>query len=146
MSAIDRIVDLAKKRGFTQAAVERAVGLSENRISKWKNGDGEPTLRQAARIAVLLGTTVDYLANEAAKESLAINELTAEERLIIDLLRGVRDPAALREALREIAALLGRLNGEPTWPEIGLPAGKLTHGQIEEDKKRGKPGGPKKGA
>lgn len=86
---IDKIIELLKLRGFTQSGLERAAGLSENRISKWKSGVGEPSIYEAARIARLLDVSLDELV-DAQKPALPVNDLTEDERLIVTVVRKAR--------------------------------------------------------
>ncbi len=62
---LEKILATMKARGVRQDALERMCGLSENRISKWKNNQGEPTAKQLLRIADVLGLPMRYLADDS---------------------------------------------------------------------------------
>ena len=83
---IEKILELTKLRGFTQGGLERAAGLSANRISKWKGGTGEPSVSEAARIAKLLDVSLDQLVHGEMR-TLTVHELTPEEEVILGLIR-----------------------------------------------------------
>jgi transcriptional regulator with XRE-family HTH domain len=69
MSRIMAKIELARlARDVTQGELERLAGLPANRISKWAGGTGEPTARQAARIARALGVDLDWLCDDAAPD------------------------------------------------------------------------------
>jgi transcriptional regulator with XRE-family HTH domain len=64
MTTIAKICRLLAEKGITQVAMERSVGLAKNRISKWKEGTGEPTARQIWEIARALRVPVEYLLDD----------------------------------------------------------------------------------
>src|SRR5689334_4463054 len=60
---LDKIVELARRRGYTAGRLEEAADLATNRISKWRDRTkqrSEPTARQLWRIARVLGAKIDY--------------------------------------------------------------------------------------
>jgi hypothetical protein len=75
--------------------------LAENRISEWKDGQGEPMLRRAYRMARLLEVPLEHLADDALEEPPAPAELTGDERAILDLYRALGLDRA--EGLRRLA-------------------------------------------
>jgi transcriptional regulator with XRE-family HTH domain len=83
---IDKLEILLREKGLTQAALEKLVGLSENKISKWKQ-KGEPRASEALRMARTLGVPVEYLIDDAMDEPGGEPGLTADERTIVDLFR-----------------------------------------------------------
>lgn len=68
MTMIEKIADLIRARGFTQDEVERRCGLAKNRITKWKEGTGEPTARQALLLADLFGVPFRFLVDDGMAE------------------------------------------------------------------------------
>jgi transcriptional regulator with XRE-family HTH domain len=100
MDAMAKIEKLLGAKRWKQNAFEKAAVLAENRISKWKDGQGEPTLRQAYRMARLLGVPLDYLADDALQEP-SSSGLTDDERAILDLFRALGLDRA--EGLRRLA-------------------------------------------
>ena len=65
---IKKLQRLIEREGTTQAALERKLGLSENRISKWANGKGEPTAAQALRLARHFGLSIESLVDDEIDE------------------------------------------------------------------------------
>jgi transcriptional regulator with XRE-family HTH domain len=64
MKMVEKLEAAIRAKGLTQSSFERAAMLSENRISKWKNNQGEPTASQALRMARMLGVSVEYLIDD----------------------------------------------------------------------------------
>ena len=89
-TTVEKILTLLEQRGWTQGYFESMAGLSANRISKWKNDQGEPTLRQGLRMARLLGVPIEYLADDQADAIEQPPALTADEDAILKLVRALR--------------------------------------------------------
>jgi transcriptional regulator with XRE-family HTH domain len=91
MRILEKILESARRKGVGQLALERAADLPKNRISKWKDGVGEPTAAQALRIARVLGVPVEYLADDAMDEPPAPDVpqdvLDTIHRLTVDVAR-----------------------------------------------------------
>lgn len=85
---VDKIVLLADRKGWNQGEFEALAKLPQARISKWKKGEGEPTARQALRMAHLLGVSVDYLVDDLQEEpSHSFTATTEAERTALDMVR-----------------------------------------------------------
>ena len=50
-----------KRKGLSQEAVAERLGVSRQTVSKWETGETLPDIRQAKRLAVLYGVTLDEL-------------------------------------------------------------------------------------
>ena len=50
-----------KKKGLSQEAVAEKLGVSRQTISKWETDETLPDIRQAKKLAVLYGLTLDEL-------------------------------------------------------------------------------------
>lgn len=59
MSIVDRISELAHSKGMNISGIEKAVGLSNGIIGKWRKQS--PTCDKLKLVADFLGTTIDYL-------------------------------------------------------------------------------------
>lgn len=81
-----KILALLVQKGYSQLGFERAAGLPRNRITKWKSGQGEPSLLEGMRMAHLLGISLDDLV-DAKKVTLPVNDLTEDERFIVTVIR-----------------------------------------------------------
>ena len=53
-------------RGMTPTELGAAVGVSSRTIDRWERGVGEPGATQVARIAQILGSSVDELVNDTS--------------------------------------------------------------------------------
>lgn len=56
----ERIQRLRKAAGYSQNTLAKRLGITRNAIIKWEQGESTPS-RRLAELAVLLGTTSDYL-------------------------------------------------------------------------------------
>lgn len=59
MTLFDRIKEIAKKRGYSIAEVERKANVSTNYMYQWKTRNPNP--ETLAAVAKVLGVSVDYL-------------------------------------------------------------------------------------
>ena len=106
MCNIDRIKNLAKEKGIKIKYICAQLGLAETYLSNVKNGKDRMTNDRLSRIAVMLDTTVDYLADltddptPKKKEPVeALDEMDAE---VLAILHGmsVEDKLELLEYLK----------------------------------------------
>lgn len=94
MKMIEKLVKALADRDLTQRAFEAQCGLSENRISKWKDGTGEPTARQALAMARALGLPLEFLVDDSIDEPEAPTAspgLTVEEYAVLSHFRVQRE-------------------------------------------------------
>lgn len=56
-----RIKETRKERGFTQLQIQMKTGIDQSDYSKIERGLRYPTIEQLIRLAVLFGTSIDYL-------------------------------------------------------------------------------------
>ena len=115
---IAKLEKLLKEKGWTQAAFEAHCLLAENRISRWRGGLGEPTARQAFRMARELGVPVEYLLDDDLTERpRPAPELSSGERSVLNVYRALR--LTEEEAVtRLVAPLAGRPPSPPPPPRI----------------------------
>ena len=64
LSTIDRVLQLAKERGVTQAFICVRLGLARTYLADVKNGKNQLPENRLAIIADLLNTTPEYLKGE----------------------------------------------------------------------------------
>lgn len=57
-----RLKELRKTKGYTQVKMQLLTGIDQSDYSKIENGKRYYTLEQCKRIALALGTSMDYLA------------------------------------------------------------------------------------
>lgn len=56
-----RIKEIRKERGFTQLQVQMKTEIDQSDYSKIERGLRYPTIEQIMRLALLFGTSIDYL-------------------------------------------------------------------------------------
>lgn len=83
MTLLQKIEKLIKDKGLTQETVEQSCGLSHGRISKWKDGVGEPTAKQAWRLAMFLGVAIEYLVNDDIDKPFRVHGLNEDESTVL---------------------------------------------------------------
>ena len=59
----DRLKQLRKQRGITQVKMQMLTGIDQSDYSKIESGRRYYTFEQCRRIALALGTSMDYLAD-----------------------------------------------------------------------------------
>lgn len=59
---MDRLRQLRKQRGITQVKIQMLTGIDQSDYSKIESGKRYYTFEQCRRIALALGTSMDYLA------------------------------------------------------------------------------------
>lgn len=59
---MSRIRELRKKRGYTQVKMQMLTGIDQSAYSKIERGFRYMSFEQCKRIALALGTSMDYLA------------------------------------------------------------------------------------
>ena len=62
VSAMSRLKDLRKERGYTQIKMQMLTGIDQSDYSKIENGKRYFTFEQCVKIAKALNTSMDYLA------------------------------------------------------------------------------------
>jgi transcriptional regulator with XRE-family HTH domain len=120
MTMLEKILMLAARNGLDQYEVEHLAALAPKRITKWKDGTGEPTASQALRLARLFKVPVEWLVDDEAAEEPATSR---QERP-----RTIDEAVALigeREALRRILAGPVATPAEPARFEVQV--GTLNH-------------------
>ena len=96
---VDRICELARNEGLSIAALEKAVGLSNGIIGKWKKQS--PSCDKLKLIADYLNTTIDYLLTGIS------NEIKQNEAEMLEIFRKFDD--------REQVKIIGRME---EWLEV----------------------------
>ncbi len=61
MSLGNNLFKARRKKGLSQEDVADQLGVSRQTISKWETGETLPDIRQAKRLAVLYGLSLDEL-------------------------------------------------------------------------------------
>ena len=113
-----------KQSGMSQEAVAEKLGVSRQTVSKWETDETLPDIRQAKRLAMLYGLTLDELidfdldvqelervvrnTSEEVQQKVDWNKLWAEQYPVLASYRKEVDvdqyAPALRELLRKLSA------------------------------------------
>ena len=113
-----------KQSGMSQEAVAEKLGVSRQTVSKWETDETLPDIRQAKRLALLYGLTLDELidfdldvqelervvrnTSEEVQQKVDWNKLWAEQYPVLASYRQEVDvdqyTPALRELLRKLSA------------------------------------------
>lgn len=118
---VEKLQNLIVDRGLTQTVFEPMAGLPENRISKWAGGQGEPTARQALRMARQLGVSVEYLIDDQLDRDPGAPSvpLSLQDQMILEAYRAF----GFQEAWRRL---------HPTPPEGFVPYRSQTNDDVPE--------------
>ena len=96
MEIIDRILEIAESKGLKQQELESLCALAKGRVSKWKDGSGEPTATQIARIADALHVPVRTLIDGREEPA----NLTPEQRHILTMVESLDYQEAVHRLMR----------------------------------------------
>lgn len=66
----DKLFQLRKKEGLTQAELSEKLGISRQAISKWEMGTAIPDVENMLALSKLFSVSVDYLINETMESEL----------------------------------------------------------------------------
>ncbi len=69
MKYTDRLKALRLERGYTQIKMQMLTGIDQSDYSKIESGKRYYTFEQCRRIAIALGTSMDYLAGLTDEKS-----------------------------------------------------------------------------
>ena len=124
MSLSSSLFQGRKQSGMSQEAVAEKLGVSRQTVSKWETDETLPDIRQAKRLAMLYGLTLDELidfdldvqelervvrnTSEEVQQKVDWNKLWAEQYPVLASYRKEVDvdqyTPALRELLRKLSA------------------------------------------
>ena len=76
MDTVDRIKELAKKRGWSLQKVAEKAGIGINSIYRWNSRT--PSTQSLTKVAKVLDVSTDYLLNGNAEESNKTSDLADE--------------------------------------------------------------------
>jgi transcriptional regulator with XRE-family HTH domain len=102
----DKLDRLIARCGKSQSAIARETGIGQSAISAMTRGSRRPFMDQALRLARAVGTSLDYLADDAQDEPPQSSGLPEDERAVVKLYRALGLDEA--EALRRLSAPLGQ--------------------------------------
>lgn len=110
----EKLNALRKARGLSQVELAEIVGVSGPRFSEWRyrpSEDVEISVAKLRRLAVALGVTLDYLADDTLDEPPP--QLSESEARAVALIRALKLPEAIVLARLAGPQPLRALAGEP---------------------------------
>jgi len=89
MITIENLRIIREKRGYSQLKVAMRINTSQEQISRFENGDREPSLKTLKELTRYLDTNTDYLigitSDDRSVRERDIPNLTKEETQILNL-------------------------------------------------------------
>ena len=82
----NRIKELRLRRKLTQKELAERISKSKAAISSYESDNQVPPVDVLISIAKVLGVSVDYLVGFQAQETYAINDLSSNQKEVIDLI------------------------------------------------------------
>ena len=61
MNLADKIIQLRKKKGWSQEELAEMINVTRQSVSKWESRASMPDLDKIVRLSEIFGVTVDYL-------------------------------------------------------------------------------------
>ncbi len=65
MILADKLIDLRKKRGWSQEELAEQLGVSRQSVSKWESAQSVPDMERVLQLSELFGVTTDYLLKDS---------------------------------------------------------------------------------
>lgn len=104
-----RIAQRRKELGMTQEDLAHAINSHQKQISRYENGQNDPTGEKLVIIARVLNTTTDWLLGETdrpEKPAYITSDLDTDEKLVIQMLRS-KDDVMKKKIIDAIRTLAG---------------------------------------
>lgn len=87
-----RIKDLREDNDLTRAQLAKKLDISERTLSRYENGEYEPTIGILIKLSLMFNVSIDYIAE--IKDDIEINDRSIKgdiERAIEIINRAIRD-------------------------------------------------------
>jgi transcriptional regulator len=87
-----RIKDLREDNDLTRAQLAKKLDISERTLSRYENGEYEPTIGILIKLSLMFNVSIDYIAG--IKDDIEINDRSIKgdiERAIEIINRAIRD-------------------------------------------------------
>lgn len=69
-----RLKELRKSRGLSQKEFSKEIGVAQNTVSNWENGNRLMKINTATKIAAYFGVSTDYLLGTELNDTIVIRE------------------------------------------------------------------------
>ena len=67
MILADKLIELRKKRGWSQEELAEQLGVSRQSVSKWESAQSVPDMERVLQLSELFGVTTDYLLKDSVE-------------------------------------------------------------------------------
>lgn len=75
----DKIKTLREKKGMTQSALAKELGITRSGVNAWEMGITIPSTGYIIELAILFGVSTDYLLDMPKTKTISVNGLTDQE-------------------------------------------------------------------
>jgi transcriptional regulator with XRE-family HTH domain len=82
----DRVRELQRAKGYSNRHIATLIGVNENTVSRWANGNRQPGSLSLNQLAAVLEVSLDYLmgiSDDPTPPSQEIGELSKEEQRLL---------------------------------------------------------------
>lgn len=79
-----RLRQLREDRGLSQAALARKLGVSKETVYRYENNVQTPSLERAKQLAVVLRTSLDYLAGLDNSYTIKLPPMSDEQKSVLN--------------------------------------------------------------
>ena len=91
MELNEKLLELRKQKGLTQAELAEILFVSRTAVSKWESGRGYPNIDSLKAIAKFFGITIDELLSGEELLTIAEEDSRNKENRLLDLVFGSLD-------------------------------------------------------
>ena len=109
MELNEKLVELRKQKGLTQAELAEILFVSRTAVSKWESGRGYPNIDSLKEIAGFFSVTIDELLSTDEMLTIAEEDSKQKQNHLCELIFGLLDVSAL---LFFLLPLFGQKIGE----------------------------------
>lgn len=80
MNLADKIIQLRKKKGWSQEELAEMINVTRQSVSKWESRASMPDLDKIVRLSEIFGVTVDYLLKDESHADVVPNTGAAQRQ------------------------------------------------------------------
>lgn len=77
----ERIKNKRKELGLTQLELAEKIGVTDKAVSKWEQGEGDPSIAILPELAKIFDVTLDYLMTGKVVENISLDDMDSNKRL-----------------------------------------------------------------
>lgn len=88
---MNRLAELRKKSGLSQQQFAKIIGVAQNTVSNWENGNRLMDTEIAAQIANYFNVSLDFLLGRDFKDTESQDDSLSDEDIMFALFEGDKD-------------------------------------------------------